>query len=96
MGLTEEDRQRLKGNSGGGIAALGIAAEYCPLADLDPRFGISRTTGNRLIAEQLIDAIKLGSSTLVNVPSVRRYMASLPRPSIKPDARSRKLARRAT
>ena len=93
--MTESDRWRLKGNGGGGSEAGGVDAEYCPLAELDSRFGISRTTANRLIAEQLIDARKLGSSTLVNVPSVRRYLAGLPRAAIKPDDRSAKLANRA-
>jgi hypothetical protein len=87
LAMTAEDRKRLK-NSGGG----GVDAEYCPLAELDPRFGISRTTGNRLIAERLIDARKLGSSVLVNVASVRRYLAGLPRPSIRTDDRSARLA----
>lgn len=96
LGMTEEDRKRLKSSGGGGGGSTpSINAEYCPLAELDPRFGISRTTGNRLIAEELIDAIKLGTSVLVNVPSVRRYLAGLPRPSIRTDDRSAKLARRA-
>lgn len=95
LGMTEEDRKRLKGGSGGVSKTPSIDAEYCPLAELDPRFGISRTTGNRLIAEELIDAIKLGTSVLVNVPSVRRYLAGLPRPSIRTDDRSARLARRA-
>ena len=72
-----------------------VVAEWRPRAVLQSRYGFSRTTGNRLIAEQLIEARKLGGRVLVNIPSVERYMAGLPRPSIKPDDRSAKLANRA-
>jgi hypothetical protein len=72
-----------------------IAAEWRPIAELRARFGFSRTTCNRLIAEQLVEARKLGGRTLVNIASVHRYMASLPRAVIKPDTRSAKLANRA-
>jgi hypothetical protein len=72
-----------------------VTPEWRPIAELKARFGFSRTTCNRLIAEQLVEARKLGGRTLVNIPSVHRYMASLPRPVIKRDDRSAKLARRA-
>jgi hypothetical protein len=67
-------------------------AEWVPIAELEPRFGISRSTGYRLIAEKLIEARKVGARTSVNVASVRRYYDSLPAPAIKQDGRSAKLA----
>jgi hypothetical protein len=70
-------------------------AEWRPRAAVRARFGIGNSTLNRLMAARLIDARKLGGLVLVNIPSVERYMAGLPRPSIKPDDRSVKLARRA-
>ena len=72
-----------------------IAAEWLPRAKLEARYGFSKTTGNRLIAEQLIEARKVGALVIVNVQSVERYLAAQPRPSIRSDDRSRKLAHRA-
>lgn len=72
-----------------------IAVEWWPIAQSKRRYGFSRSTTNRLVAEQLVEARKLGSLTLINDGSMRRYMASLPRAVIKPDDRSAKLARRA-
>jgi hypothetical protein len=67
-------------------------AEWMPIAELKPRFGISRATGYRLIAAGLIEARKVGARTTVNVPSVRRYHANLPAPAVKQDSRSARLA----
>jgi hypothetical protein len=73
-----------------------IAAEWRPRAAVKARFGFGNSTLNRLIAAQLVDARKLGGGlVLVNIPSVERYVAGLPRPSIRQDDRSAKLARRA-
>jgi hypothetical protein len=72
-----------------------IAAEWRPRTEVKARYGFSNSTCNRLIAEQLIEARKLGGLVLVNIPSVERYLGGLPRPSIKPDDRSAKLARHA-
>lgn len=73
-----------------------IASEWWPIAESKRRRGISRSTMNRLVAERLIEARKLGSRTLINDASVDRYMAGLPRAVIKPDDRSARLAGRAT
>jgi hypothetical protein len=72
-----------------------VEAEWRPKAEVKARYGFSNSTCNRLIAAQLVEARKLGGLVLVNIPSVERYMAGLPRPCIKPDDRSAKLARRA-
>jgi hypothetical protein len=70
-----------------------ITAEWWPIGQSKRRYGFSRSTTNRLVAEELVEARKLGSLTLINDGSVRRYMASLPRASIKRDGRSARLAR---
>jgi hypothetical protein len=68
------------------------SAEWVPIGELKPRFGISRSTGYRLIAAGLIEARKVGARTTIHVPSVRRYHDRLPAPVIKQDNRSAKLA----
>jgi hypothetical protein len=95
LGLTAEDRKRLKGNTGGGSEAPGIAAKWWPIGESDLRYGISSSTTRRFVAEGLVEARKVGSRTLVNDDSMGRCMAAQPPAVIKPDDRSAKLARRA-
>jgi hypothetical protein len=68
-----------------------LLAEWVPIAGLEPRFGISKSTGYRLVAEELVEARKVGSRTVVNLQSVRRYLENQPLPNIKADERSARL-----
>jgi excisionase family DNA binding protein len=69
-----------------------IAPEWITFSGLRMQFGISRSTGNRLIAAGLIDARKVGRRVLINTHSVRQHLNRLPRPTIKPDDKSDRLA----
>lgn len=80
----------LAGNTGTALTAL-LAAEWASIASLETRFDISKSTGYRLVAEEQIEARKVGGKTLVNLASVRRYIANQPPPNIKADDRSAKL-----
>jgi excisionase family DNA binding protein len=73
---------------------MDIESEWFPLTELRKRFGPSRSTGNRLIAIGAITAAKVGRSVLLNTASVRRYLASQPRPQIQMDAKAARLGRR--
>lgn len=95
MGMTEEDRKRLKG-SGGGNEAPSVHAKWWPITESPLRYGISTSTTRRFIAEGIVDARKVGSRTIINDDSMDRCIATQPRAVIKPDRRSAKLARRAT
>jgi hypothetical protein len=95
LGMTDEDRKRLKGGGGGGSEAQGIAAKWWPISESQSRYGISPSTMRRLVAERLVEARKVGTRTLVNDDSADRYMAAQPPAVIAPDDRSAKLARRA-
>jgi excisionase family DNA binding protein len=72
MGMTAEDRGRLKGN--------GAAVERLAVRPLEAAMmlGESRTTIYRLINAGQLDAVKRGASTLVLVDGIRRYLADLP------------------
>lgn len=94
LGMTDEDRKRLKGSGGGGSEAPGIAAKWWPIAELQFRYGVSPATTRRFVAEQLVLARKVGSRTLINDESMDRCIAAQPPAVIKPDDRSAKLARR--
>jgi hypothetical protein len=82
MGMTDEDRRRLKGNGGGGIETLG-ASLMEPLAvrpsEAGRLIGKSRSSIYRMIRRGELDALKSGDCTLVTVPSLRRHIASAPR-----------------
>ena len=69
-----------------------LLAEWVPIAGLEPRFGFSKSTCYRLVAEELVEARKVGGKTIVSLASVRRYIADQPQPAIKADERSAKLA----
>jgi hypothetical protein len=66
------------------------APEWITFSRLHMQFGISRSTGNRLIAANLIDARKVGRRVLISTHSVRQHLNRLPRPAIKPDDKSDK------
>jgi excisionase family DNA binding protein len=72
MGMTAEDRRRLKGNA---------AVERLTVKPLEAALmlGESRSTIYRLIHAGELDAFKRGATTLVLIESIRRYVASLPR-----------------
>jgi excisionase family DNA binding protein len=72
---------------------MDIDPEWFPLHELRKRFGLSRSTGNRLIAVDAITAAKVGRRVLLNAASVRRYLASQPRPQIQMDANAARLGR---
>jgi hypothetical protein len=59
-----------------------------PFSGLRTQYGISRSTGNRLIAASLIDARKLGRRVLINTHSVRQHLNRLPRPAISERTRT--------
>jgi hypothetical protein len=96
LGMTAEDRRRLKGGGGGDSAAQGlIQAKWWPISESQLRYGISPSTMRRLVAERLVEARKVGTRMLVNDDSADRYMAAQPPAVITPDDRSARLARRA-
>jgi hypothetical protein len=72
----------------GNIDLSALIAEWVPIAGLTPRFGWSNSTSYRLVAQELVEARKVGGKTLVNLASVRRYLANQPLPNIKADERS--------
>jgi len=71
-----------------------LLAEWVPIAGLKPRFGFSNSTSYRLVAEELVEARKVGGKTIVNLASVRRFIDNQPLPNIKADKRSAKLVAR--
>jgi excisionase family DNA binding protein len=70
--MITEDRRRLIDNS--------AAVERLAVKPLEAAMmlGESRSTIYRLIHAGKLDAVKRGVTTLVLVPSIRRYIASLP------------------
>jgi hypothetical protein len=69
-----------------------LLAEWTPIAGLEVRFGFSKSTSYRLVAEELVEARKVGGKTIVSLASVRRFIANQPLPAIKADERSAKPA----
>ncbi len=49
------------------------------VAEVVKHYGIGRTKLYELIAENKIEAVKLGTRTLIVVDSVNRFIASLPK-----------------
>jgi len=72
MGMTEEDRRRLKGNAA--IERLAVKPLEAALM-----LGESRSTVYRLIHAGKLEAVKRGVTTLVLVHSIHRHLASLPK-----------------
>jgi excisionase family DNA binding protein len=80
LGMTDEDRRRLKGNGSGGLEPLGVR----PVA-AGRLIGESRNTVYRLLAAGKLRAVKRGTSTLVLMDSIHEYWASLPPASFGAD-----------
>jgi excisionase family DNA binding protein len=73
LGMTEEDRKRLKG---GGVAVVeALAVKPTAAAAM---LGQSRSAIYRLIHSRHLIAVKAGHSTLILVSSIHRYLESLP------------------
>jgi excisionase family DNA binding protein len=70
---------------------MDLEAEWFPLNELRKRFGLSRSTGNRLIAAGSVSAAKVGRRVLLSTASVRQYLQNQPRPQIQMDARTARL-----
>jgi hypothetical protein len=79
MSMTLEDRRRLKG-SGGGDGAEPFAA---PIPEALRLSGLSRSGLYRAAGEGRVVFFKHGRSTLVDMASLRTFVASLPRADIK-------------
>lgn len=74
MGMTDEERRRLK-KSGGGVSLEPLAA---PIPDACRISGLSRSEIYRRLAAGDIHALKSGSRTLILMESLRAHLASLP------------------
>jgi hypothetical protein len=77
MGLTAEDRRRLKGS--GTDERLGVKP-----VEAGRLIGESRNTVYRLLAAGKLHAVKRGASTIVLMDSIRQHMASLPPATFSP------------
>jgi hypothetical protein len=58
--------------------------EFARIADATARFGISRSGIYREAAAGRIRLVKHGAATLVDIPSLRAFMAGLPAANIRP------------
>jgi hypothetical protein len=72
MGMTDEDKRALKG--GGTVERLAVKPQEAALM-----IAGSRSLIYRLLGAGQLDAVKCGSSTLVLVASIHRYLENLPR-----------------
>jgi hypothetical protein len=72
MGVTDDDRRRLKGS---GVQLEPLAA---PIPDACRMSGLSRSEIYRRLAAGDIRAVKSGARTLVLLDSLRAHLASLP------------------
>jgi excisionase family DNA binding protein len=72
MGMTAEDRRRLKGGST--VERLAVRPQEAAVM-----IGESRSTVYRLIHTGALIAVKRGGGTLVMVDSIYRHLDSLPR-----------------
>ena len=77
MGMTDEDRRRLKG--GDTDERLGVKP-----VEAGRLIGESRNTVYRLLAAGRLRAVKRGTSTIVLMESIREHMASLPAATFSP------------
>ncbi|POF61203.1 hypothetical protein CFR73_15060 [Novacetimonas maltaceti] len=53
--------------------------EYASIAEITTRFGISRGTQYRLIADGKIEAVKVRAAVRIVTATVEKYFTSLPR-----------------
>jgi hypothetical protein len=58
-------------------ASSALLAEWVAIADLEPRFGLSKSTSYRLVAEELVEVRKVGAKTIVNLGSVNNRVFSI-------------------
>ncbi len=72
MGMTEEDRRRLKG----GVSTIDAIA--APISEACRISGLSRSEIYRRLATGDIRAVKSGSRTLILVDSLAEHLARLP------------------
>jgi hypothetical protein len=72
MGLTDEDRRRLKG-SGTALELITV-----PIADAQRVSGLSRSEIYRRLAAGDLRAVKSGARTLIVMTSLRALLANLP------------------
>jgi hypothetical protein len=77
MGMTDEDRRRLKGS--GTDVRLGVKP-----VEAGRLIGESRNTVYRLLAAGKLHAVKRGASTIVLMDSIREHMAGLPTATFLP------------
>lgn len=72
MGMTDEDRRRLKG-SGATIERLAVSIPEATIIS-----GLSRSEIYRRLAAGDIRAVKSGTRTLIPMDSLKAHLASLP------------------
>jgi len=72
MGMTDEDRRRLKGSG------ISVEPEVVRTSDAMRIIGASKSELYRLLAARKLRAVKRGATTLVLMSSIREHMASLP------------------
>jgi hypothetical protein len=60
------------------------ASEYGRIPEASRRYGLSRSRLYLLAGEGLVRFVKVGSATLVDLGSVRAYMATCPTASVRP------------
>ncbi len=82
MSTTLEDRKRLK--AAGGPAVAAVEAIALPVAAASAVSGLSRSGIYREAGRGNITLLKCGRSTLVDMASVRAFLAALPRATIRP------------
>lgn len=78
MGMTDEDRRRLKGSGTTSIEPLAL-----PISAAVHYLGISRSAIYREAGNGRIRLLKLGRTTLVDLASARAFLAELPQAVIR-------------
>jgi hypothetical protein len=84
MGMTDDEKKRLKG-SGAGAFVTEVATEpfAVRLPEAERLTGLSRAELYRRASRGQIDFVKAGASTLVVYRSLRDHIASLPKADIR-------------
>jgi hypothetical protein len=78
MGMTDEDRRRLKGSGKAPIEPLAL-----PISAAVTYLGLSRSAIYREAGNGRIKLLKLGRTTLVDLLSARAFLADLPEAVIR-------------
>jgi excisionase family DNA binding protein len=68
--------------------------EFVSTREASERFGLSQTHLGHLARNQLIGARKMGGYWLIHLPSLEAYLASNPRPGLKPGAKLKRRPRK--